>query len=107
MGRAQVRRGGTDGRKQIKNGRWSPAAIRISQVLDEDTVNGNQVESARIGLDNVSAMMQNMDGRCDVEKERDQFRLTLRFPCRLPAAAPCGGQGLGAACAGPSTGPLF
>ena len=45
---------------------------------------GDQVESTRIGLYNISAMMQNMGGRCDVEQEGDRFRIALRFPC-LPS----------------------
>ena len=45
---------------------------------------GDQVESTRIGLHNISAMMQNMGGRCDVEQEGDRFRIALRFPC-LPS----------------------
>lgn len=57
------------------------------------------VESTRIGLHNVSAMMQNMGGRCEVEAEGEQFRIALRFPCRPPEDAapstsprPCGGD---------------
>lgn len=45
---------------------------------------GDQVESTKIGLHNISAMMQNMGGRCDVEQEGDRFRIALRFPC-LPS----------------------
>lgn len=45
---------------------------------------GDQVESTKIGLHNISAMMQNMGGRCDVEQEVDRFRIALRFPC-LPS----------------------
>lgn len=40
-----------------------------------------QVESTKIGLHNIRAMMQNMAGRCDIETEADRFRLALRFPC--------------------------
>lgn len=60
---------------------------------------GEPVESTKIGLHNVSAMMRNMDGRCEVEAEGERFRITLRFPCRSPEEAglpapPCGcGEG--------------
>ena len=40
-----------------------------------------QVESTKIGLHNIRAMMQNMAGRYDIETEADRFRLALRFPC--------------------------
>ena len=43
-----------------------------------------QVESTKIGLHNIRAMMQNMAGRCDIETEADRFRLALRFPCLPP-----------------------